>query len=252
MAKESSTRLNWLDTLRGVVIILMILYHTCWDLVYIYGMSIGWFSSKSGFVLQQIICFGFILIAGYSVHLGSHGLRHGLVVFGAGIVVTLVTLVFLPSVPIYIGVLTFIGSAVLLATVLSSVLNKMSPVLGMVIYLILFLLFRNVNQGYLGFFGIPVATLSGGLYKNWLTTYLGFPFPGFHSSDYFSLLPWIFLFLVGYYFYSLTKNTLAKTREKIGPWGAVSFMGRHSLIIYMLHQVVIYMVLDLLHLINVI
>ena len=36
MIKESKTRLHILDTIRGIALISMILFHTAWDLSYIY------------------------------------------------------------------------------------------------------------------------------------------------------------------------------------------------------------------------
>lgn len=47
--------------------------------------------------------------------------------------------------------------------------------------------------------GLPAV-----LYKNKLTTYLGFTEAGFASSDYFSLFPWLFLYLAGYYAFRIS------------------------------------------------
>ena len=247
MAASKKRRLNWLDTWRGVAIVFMIIYHTCWDLVNLYGVSMPWYNGTKGYILQQFICFSFILIAGYSFHLTSHHLRHGLIVFGAGVAVTLVTMVFLPSDPIYFGILTFIGSAILIVSFIKGVFDHIDSWVGIGLNLILFVLFRQVNNGHLGLKNFPIATLSPNLYKNLFSTWLGFPFPGFYSSDYFSVLPWIFLFLVGYYVYYLTKGNLAKAYGTVRFWGVLSFLGRHSLLIYLMHQVVIYAVLALFH-----
>lgn len=64
---------------------------------------------------------------------------------------------------------------------------------------LLFLLVRDVNSGFLGFAGVPVLHLPQSWYASTLTTALGFPYPGFVSSDYFSLLPWLLLFWTGYH-----------------------------------------------------
>jgi uncharacterized membrane protein len=81
--------------------------------------------------------------------------------------------------------------------------------------------------------------------------FLGFTEPRFYSADYFSLIPWFFLFLAGYFGYhwamqkgALEKAAALKPLPKLFGW--VDFMGKHSLIIYMLHQPVIYGVLYLI------
>ena len=59
----------------------------------------------------------------------------------------------------------------------------------------------------------------------------------FFSTDYFPLLPWLFLFWVGYF---LTTRG-PRTPRAAAPVGlpAVGWMGRHSLVLYLLHQPVI-------------
>ena len=101
---------------------------------------------------------------------------------------------------------------------------------------LLFLLFRNVNTGYLGFENWNILKLPDGFYENLFTTYLGFPQKGFFSADYFSLLPWFFLFLTGFYLYQLVQKN--HMMEKLFSWRVPGFdvIGRHSLLIYLLHQ----------------
>ena len=80
------------------------------------------------------------------------------------------------------------------------------------------------------------------------TAYLGFPFPGFRSTDYFSLVPWLFLFLTGYFLFRLTGQRLAAAPD-LGRCVPLEALGRRSLLVYMLHQPVLYgltMVLRLL------
>ena len=112
----------------------------------------------------------------------------------------------------------------------------------------LFVLTQSVNRGYLGFEGLRLAALPGELYRNMATAYLGFPFPGFRSTDYFSLVPWLFLFLTGYFLFRLTGQRLAAAPD-LGRCAPLEALGRRSLLVYMLHQPVLYgltMVLRLL------
>ena len=80
------------------------------------------------------------------------------------------------------------------------------------------------------------------LYANLATAYLGFPPADFYSTDYFSLLPWNFLYLCGYELHWILKAAgvldAPILRKEIRP---LAFMGRNSLVIYLLHQPVLYL-----------
>ena len=72
--------------------------------------------------------------------------------------------------------------------------------------MLLFALLRNCPNGSLGFENLVICNLPGSLYRNHLTAYLGFPHDAFRSTDYFPLLPWIFLFLTGFFLYFIMKE----------------------------------------------
>ena len=196
-------RYHVLDNIRGITLVSMILYHAVWDIAYIFDVYLPWFQSQLAYVWQQSICWTFILLSGFCWNLGKHKLRRGLVVFGAGLVVSLVTVLVMPSSLIIYGVLTFLGTAMLLMILLEPLCKKGNPVLGFLVVLVLFILFRNVNDGNIGFEAVEVMALPDGLYANMATTFLGFPMRGFFSTDYFSLLPWLFLFITGFYLYRI-------------------------------------------------
>ena len=100
-----------------------------------------------------------------------------------------------------------------------------------------------MNAGFLGFDGTRFASLPPALYRNHFTALLGFPPADFFSTDYFSLLPWFFLFLTGYFLFRLRPEEVREIRRV----PLVTAMGRHSLPIYMLHQPVIYALLTAGH-----
>ena len=70
-----------------------------------------------------------------------------------------------------------------------------------------------------------------------------FPQAGFSSTDYFPLLPWIFLFATGYFLYSFLQEK-GLINRLFGKWKVpgINFLGKHSLIIYMIHQPICYVV----------
>ena len=44
------------DTLRGLTLVSMIVYHACWDLVYLYRLDWDWYRSFWAYAWQQSIC----------------------------------------------------------------------------------------------------------------------------------------------------------------------------------------------------
>jgi uncharacterized membrane protein len=206
-------------------------------------------------------------------------LRRGLTVLAAGFLVSLVTEVFMPDQIIRFGVLTLLGCSMLLMIPLDRLLLekektsedsqvskgcpakdsitggngfKLPAATGLAVSLVVFCITRNINDGSLGFESLNLVKLPRALYQMGdVGNFLGFTEPRFYSADYFSLIPWFFLFMAGYFGYhwamksgALEKAAALKPLPKLFGW--VDFMGKHSLIIYMLHQPVIYGVLYLI------
>lgn len=228
-----------LDELRGITFISMLLYHTLWDLVWLYGVRCPWYTGTAGALWQQSICWVFILLSGFCMPLGRYPLRRGAIVFASGALVTIVTLLFMPESAVWFGVLTLLGSCMLLTGLLQPVLERIPAAAGLAASALLFALTRNVNSGVLGLGGSVRAALPRALYCNYLTAYLGFPPAGFFSTDYFSLVPWLFLFWAGYYLHrAIGTGRMNGLRRSVCP--PLGWVGRHTLLLYLLHQPVIY------------
>ena len=232
-----------LDALRGAALVSMTAYHACWDLVWLFGRDWAWYRGFGAYVWQQSICWTFLLLSGFCWPLGRRRLRRGLIVFAAGALVSAATLLALPENRVFCGVLTLLGTMSLALIPLEPLLLRLPARAGVAGSFCLFLLLRDVNQGRLGFEGQTLCLLPPGLYQNLFTACLGFPPDGFFSTDYFSLLPWGFLFLTGYFLSRLTPEDGA---ESLPPPRVLTVLGRHSLALYLLHQPVIYGVLTLL------
>ena len=215
-----------LDTLRGFSLVSMILYHICWDLVHMYGFDWPWFMKTQGYLWQQSICWLFIFVSGFCQGLKrdertlSSACKRGLVIMVSGLLVTAATLVFAPEAKIIFGVLFFLGF--------------------------------SINEGNLGFETIILCRLPDFLYEHGLLgSFLGLQDKNFSSADYFSFIPWYFLFIKGYF---ICRNLLQK-RETKGLSGlpavftkgipVLETLGQHSLLVYLLHQPVILLILSL-------
>ncbi|MCD7806717.1 MAG: DUF1624 domain-containing protein [Lachnospiraceae bacterium] len=241
----NSNRYLILDEIRGLALLNMIAYHACWDLVYMFGLDWAWYQSDVAYIWQQGICWTFIFLSGFCLPLGKKKMRRGLIVFVCGLVITAVTLLVMYDDRVIFGVLTLIGTSMLLTALLEPLLKKCPPAVGFTVSFLLFFLTKKINSGYLGFGNIKLLTLPKGLYQNLFTTFLGFQAPGFYSTDYFSLIPWTFLFLAGFYFYTLMQQKNGLRYLAGGKLKPLQILGQHSLPIYMVHQVLLYAVFSI-------
>lgn len=247
MQRINKTRYTALDIFRAIAIIAMVAYHTLWDMVYIFDADIPWYKTEAGFVFQQSICWSFILLSGFCWSLGKRKLRRAVTVLVCSLIITVVTALAMPENIILHGVLSLLGTAMLVTIPLEKIFKKLPPFIGLTLSAVLFVLTYNVSDGSLGFGDFVIARLPDFLYVNNITAFFGFPHSGFYSSDYFPLLPWLFLFLCGYFLYRIAeKKDLMKYLSSVS-CKPLEFIGRHSLEIYMAHQPIIYGILFIIY-----
>ena len=216
-----------LDALRGLCILGMVVVHFIYDLVELYGL-IKWEYPPLFTFVQQWGGVLFLLISGICVTLGSRCIRRGALVFGCGVVVSAVTYGMYhfgfsgKGIIIYFGVLHCLGACMLLWPVFRRLPHWALALLGAVLVAA----------------GLYLRTLPGAAFP-WLMP-LGLPWEGFASSDYFPLLPYLGFFLLG----SALGKSVYRNKESLLPRVntknyLVRFFlvcGKHSLLIYMLHQ----------------
>lgn len=234
------------DALRGLALLNMLLYHGMYDWVYIFGHESGWYDiwSTPTHRWQQYICWSFILLSGFSFVKARRPLKNGLIVAGCALVLSAVTILFMPSEAIWFGVLHLNACAVLLSCLAKPLLDKIPPAAGVAVCAALFFVTNGVPSGYLGFEGLRLAALPPWLYRANLFP-LGLPdLSRFASADYFPLIPWVFLFWCGLF---AARWLGGKIRPAAAPvvLRPLCCVGRHTLLVYMLHQPVIYGVLFL-------
>lgn len=239
-------RYLWIDNIRAIAMVSMIIFHAVWDLVYLYGMDWAWYRSDFAFLWQQSICWTFILLSGFCWSFSKNPLKQGLLVSAGGLVVTVVTLIFSYESRVIFGVLNLIGASALLMIPLKKYFEKVPAIAGLVTMGLLFGFTYGINNGYLGFWGIELMQLPEELYKNLVTAFLGFPEKWFYSSDYFSLLPWAFLYFTGYFLYRLWREGKISGANCLNrKFSVLTWLGKHSLVIYMLHQPLIFGTLEI-------
>lgn len=222
-AERGNGRVGIIDAVRGVSILLMVVYHLHIDLYN--SRIIGGELLFSPFVdfLQTFFASLFILMSGISCRFSRNNLKRGLMMFAAGMVVTLVTYVYDPSMIIRFGILHFLGASAALFALLQKPLDKLLPsFLAPAVYLALTALTWDIpNHYYPGVRGL------------WM---FGFRAPGFRSADYFPLFPFFFIYLFGTWMGTFIAagrfpRWFYRLRCPVLEW-----IGRKTIWVYMLHQ----------------
>ena len=236
-------RYHLLDCFRGIAFINMAVYHALfllWDMYDIRPLS-----NIVMEVYQNLICTSFILISGASLTLMKKSIRDILKLALAAAAVSLATYIATPEYFISFGILHFFTLALIIGTLLKPQLLKIPPAAGAAVSLILFSVLRFADDGFGGFFSIRLFDFPKFLYNFPLSFVLGFPSPSYSSGDYFGLIPWIFAYFAGFFIFRLIRaNKKASDFFYKNPKPLfVSFLGRHTLILYLIHQPIIYTVL---------
>ncbi|MBQ8822257.1 MAG: DUF1624 domain-containing protein [Lachnospiraceae bacterium] len=228
MTALTHTRFSILDTYRGFVLIHMIAFHFLYDIFMVFSVDTSWYFRPGNRIWQQFICWSFILLSGWVWPYGaSKALKRGLFINLCGLIITVVTAVFMPGELVIFGVLNFLGCAILLMLPLEKLLRHIPAFLGFAVFFALFLLFYNCNDWNIGVESILLIPI-------------GFPTKGFYSSDYFSILPWFFLYVTGYYLGRILENTKGFLRICNVKIPVLDIIGRKSIWIYLLHQPLCY------------
>jgi uncharacterized membrane protein len=117
------------------------------------------------------------------------------------------------------------------------IIKKINTSVGMIVSVILFSATYSINDGTLLFGLVKIPDV---LYKTNYLAPIGIYNNSFYSADYFSILPWIFVFLFGAFLGKLAKD------GKFPKWTykkhskMFAFVGRNSLWFYLGHQAVLY------------
>ena len=75
--QKTEYRCAFLDSLRGLTVISMVLYHAMWDLVWFLDMDMRWFEGNGGYIWQQITCCTFFVLSGFCSAMGRQTIKRG-------------------------------------------------------------------------------------------------------------------------------------------------------------------------------
>ncbi len=225
-----------LDAFRGLCILGMVLVHLVYDLTSLYQI-VDWQVPDWFLFVQAWGSILFFLLSGICVTLGRRHVLRGLVVFGGGMICTLVTFVmvkpglFNPYMMIYFGVLHCLGSCMLLWS-----LFKKSPS-----WLLIPIAMVLIAVGLYWDSSVTCVALKDATFIDFLWNPLGNR--SIASSDYFPLLPNLGYFLagaaLGRVLYAKKESLLPNVNLRNPIIAALLFCGKHSLLIFLLHQPVL-------------
>ncbi|MGA2105722.1 heparan-alpha-glucosaminide N-acetyltransferase [Methanoregula sp.] len=238
---SGTARYPEIDLFRGIAIIMMILFHTIFDLSFFQIVS---FDVTDGFwrFFAYATASLFLLIVGISLSISHaravsriNGLAlvkkfvfRGAGIFCCGLLVTVATWWYLHEGYVIFGILHLIGVAVMLSPLFFR-FRTWNAVIGIVFIIVGWIL---------GTIPGPMGLLVFGIHPLM-----------FQSVDYTPIFPWMGLVLLGLalgeFAYPNGERRWALPKIPKRAFAPLEFLGRHSLIIYLVHQIVIVLIIYL-------
>lgn len=235
------SRIHEIDLFRGFLILLVVFDHLMWFINYYCfhyncGALTWYWNSEVRIIVRQIVLFLFMFTCGISCHLSRNNYKRGMLLLGLSLFVTLgthilqlTTLFGSRVVIIDINILGVIALSILLYALCQKLKTKgLFFVVGLLIlfYVLITMTYNTYNDGS----------------YNPLTSILYCPFNPIkkgYVGDYLPLFPYIIFLFLGVifarYFYKDKKSIISKK----GKWERpICLLGRHTLIIYVLHEII--------------
>ncbi|WCN10280.1 heparan-alpha-glucosaminide N-acetyltransferase [Marinomonas mediterranea] len=224
-------RSAFLDIYRGTAVLLMIVFHFCWDLRH-FGYLDYSLTAPFWVGFRTVIVFLFLSAIGWSSYLAVHAgqpfsrfRKHMAVLLFAATLISLVTYIIFPKQWIFFGILHFIFFASIAVRPLAQ-----RPVISLAL-------------------GIVIAAIY------WLTDWFAFPdfkhflYNDLHlprkTVDIIAPLPWISVVFIGPILGYLKIHTFMVPSNLVT--AAITFFGRYALRVYLIHQIILFTLVAAAH-----
>jgi uncharacterized membrane protein len=227
-SNSATGRYALVDALRGVAIVLMVVFHFCFDLAYFKLADFDFYRDPFWLHLRTFILSLFLALVGVSLVLANRRgtdwkryLKRLLLLVASALLISLSTWWMFGDRFVFFGVLHFIAVA---------------SVLGLA-----FLRFNWTNL----VLGLAVVVVASNTAFGWFDQpgwrWIGLMTHKPQTEDYVPLLPWFGVVLVGLFAgRQIVRLSWIETLERsLGSRpliGSLAFAGRHSLLIYLAHQ----------------
>lgn len=220
-------RIAAIDQVRGVAILLMVVYHAAWDANFLTVLDLD-LDAPLWRGLRYVTLALFLALVGVGLDLAAaRGLtRRGIarrfaLIGGSALLVSVVSVIFFPSAPITFGVLHCIAVASIVALPFLGLPTALVVVAGAAI--------------------LALGALHDPAFDTPWLSWLGFASHPPAARDYVPLVPWFGMVLFGLAFGRALAPRLTLASAPPGGAGrALALAGRHSLALYLVHQPVIY------------
>ncbi len=223
-------RLPMIDQIRGFGFVLMLIFHFCFDLVFLLRIPIPMFSHPLWILFRMVIVGCFLSMVGMCLLLNwqkgfdvKRYLKRMLKLFLAASLTTLVTFILMPDLVIFFGIIHLIFTSSLLAIpfVMLDRKYRYSLIVGGFALLLVghyFTIFESTSlRSFL-----------------WLTN----PIP--YTADYAPIVPWFGFVLIGIGF-GHDARKWAKHQYLPRPIDeGLRWCGRHALVLYLTHQPILW------------
>lgn len=221
---EAKKRIELMDALRGLAVCLMVVHHFLYDLCAFLGAPWVLFTNPVFDVLHYFFAGLFIFLSGVSSDFSRSNARRGARAMALALGITVVT--HLMGMTIAFGVLHLLASCMLLFALTRRFWELLPAWVLPVVCVGMIVLTAPCADG-----------VTTELPHLWL---FGFTRPEFYSSDYFPLLPWAFVFLLGTWAGRYIKAGRLPAWFYTAKAPHLAAVGRHALAVYVLHQPVLY------------
>jgi uncharacterized membrane protein len=228
--KMERRRFHFIDELRGIGIIYVVLYHIIYNLTYIFPIGISFIEEGWMYLLRDIMVGMLMFISGASGVFSKNNLKRGLKLLFFALIITIITFFMGRDYFISFGILHFLGTSILLYAVTQKYMDRIPYMIGAIVCFGLFIILKVTPELYY---------ISGST-KSFFKFALGIYHYGFISTDYYPMIPWIFVFFSGSFFgkYLISKKEkecLLRENSK-----SLSFIGKNTIAIYLVHQPIVY------------
>lgn len=214
----------------------MVLFHLCYD-INLYKDLDFYNNILINKIWQLSIAVSFFLISGISSNFLSskENIKRGIKTSVLGFLISLITYLFVRDQLIIFGVLNGLGACMIIIGLTKKYINIDKKFWW--VFIAIFIITYNIPHK-----RILRITLPSFLYDMNLF-FMGFPSDSFHSTDFFPIIPWIFIYMGGYL---IGKILIDKNFYNLyGKESNLSKIGQNSILIYLIHQPIIYVLVYL-------
>lgn len=257
-SQSTHTRVISFDVLRGFCLVSMIGFHACFDMQGLFGWDIPWFAGVIQDVWRAQIAWAFLFLAGLMCSYTTHPLTRSARYAMCAALIWLISSSELIGLPISFGIIFCMAGSSFLEFLIHKLFRVPRGIIWASLFCILFILCLHVQEGYIGLKLSHELSYMLKVPSSWythpLSAPLGFPPDAFSSWDYYPLIPFSFLFFSGAslgdsartYVETSRIEAWAHTHKEAVPIRSLCYLGKHSLMVYMLHQPLLLGVLSLI------